>query len=81
MTKSLITIASSLILMACAAPSAPDYSGGWVPVNQFESEIKTIPKTRPYVYGAIKLDTTLSTMSLTPIPVTVTIHYPMPSQT
>jgi hypothetical protein len=62
MTKSLITIASSLILMACAAPSAPDYSGGWVPVNQFESEIKTIPKTRPYVYGAIKLDTTLSTM-------------------
>lgn len=48
--------------MACAAPAAPDYSGAWVPINQFESEIKTLPKTRPYVYGAIKLDTTLSTM-------------------
>lgn len=64
--KSLLRLAISsgfcALLMACAAPSAPNYSGGWVPVNQFDDGIKVIPKVRPYVYEAIKIDTTLSSM-------------------
>ncbi len=49
-------------MVACSAPSAPEFSIGWQPVNQFDAEITVIPKTRPYLYEAIKLDTTLSGM-------------------
>jgi hypothetical protein len=61
-TKSIIAILTTILLTACSAPMAPEFSGSWAPVNQFDHDIKTIPKTRPYVYGVIKLDTTLSTM-------------------
>jgi hypothetical protein len=50
------------MLVACSAPTAPNFSGKWVAINQFDSDIKVIPKTRPYAYEAIKLDTSLSTM-------------------
>jgi hypothetical protein len=57
-----LSICSCVFLISCAAPTAPNYSGGWIPVNQFDTGIKVIPKVRPYVYEAIKIDTTLSSM-------------------
>lgn len=60
--KILCIFANAFLLISCAAPSAPDFSGSWEPLNQFDAEIKVIPKTRPYAYQAIKLDVTLSTM-------------------
>jgi hypothetical protein len=60
--KTLTILLATILITACSAPMAPEFSGSWAPVNQFDNDIKVIPKTRPYVYGAIKLDTTLSTM-------------------
>jgi hypothetical protein len=62
MHKLLSILILNIMLMACAAPTAPDFSGKWTAINQFDTEIKVIPKTRPYAYEAIKLDTSLSTM-------------------
>jgi hypothetical protein len=58
-----VLIVSTFILSSCAAPKAPDFEGkSWGRVNAFTDKIEVISQDVPYVYEALNLDATLSSM-------------------
>ncbi len=62
LVKLALVSGAAMLVIACSAPQAPDFEGRWKPLNQFEKKIRVIPKTRPYAYEVIQLDTTLASV-------------------
>ncbi len=50
------------LLSACATSSAPNFRGGWKPVNRLSASTMEIPLYTSYVYQAVPMDGTLKTM-------------------
>ena len=50
------------LLSACAAPSAPDISGSWKPLNGYTQSVREIPLNHPFYFQALPIDVTVKSM-------------------